>query len=352
MQTPPDSRSLAPPYWSGHGTFPESVVASFSEPDQFAAAIRPADVQLTVTQRGTYTAQFAAINVGRLALREFQANLAVVGHTALSPDYVVLSFLLDPAGAMHIAGHELDGDTMIQHAAGRACYQRTFGPTRLAHMLLPQPLLESVAANAAHVRRTPDKSHFGTPPAPALLRLRHLQNAVIRLAQAKPAVLAHKRAAHGLEQALMESISECFSGGDLHSVPLTYRKREAVMQRFQRLLDANPTGSLFIPEICDMLGVSARTLRLCCIEHLGMGPKRFLLLRRMHLVRGALLAATPFEKSVTAVAIEYGFWELGRFAVAYKALFGESPSVTLHNPVRAAVWPVAPDFAAAKRRLN
>ena len=56
-----------------------------------------------------------------------------------------------------------------------------------------------------------------------------------------------------------------------------------------------------------------------------MAPKRYLMLRRMHLVRRALRQAAPEVTSVTAVGTRYGFWELGRFAVEYQALFGESP---------------------------
>jgi AraC-like DNA-binding protein len=62
-----------------------------------------------------------------------------------------------------------------------------------------------------------------------------------------------------------------------------------------------------------------------------MGLVRYLWLRRMHLARSALIRADPASATVTGVATDYGFWELGRLSVEYRTLFGESPSVSLRG---------------------
>jgi AraC-like DNA-binding protein len=84
-----------------------------------------------------------------------------------------------------------------------------------------------------------------------------------------------------------------------------------------------------VAEIGGELGVADRTLRICCQQHLNMGPSRYLRARRMQLVRQALRRADSSETSVARIARLYGFEELGRFAASYRARFGELPSVTL-----------------------
>jgi AraC-like DNA-binding protein len=110
------------------------------------------------------------------------------------------------------------------------------------------------------------------------------------------------------------------------------RRHDAIVARFEEFLEANPDTPLYLTEICAAIGVAERTLRAACEEHLGMGPIRYLNLRRMHLVRRALLRADPSTATVTRLATDHGFWELGRFSVAYRALFDESPSDSLRRP--------------------
>ena len=99
------------------------------------------------------------------------------------------------------------------------------------------------------------------------------------------------------------------------------RQHAAIINRFEEVLAANCDRPMYLA-----------TLRSCCDEHLGMGPIRYLWLRRMHLARCPLLRADPAKATVTRIATDHGFWELGQFSVAYQELFGESPSASLRKP--------------------
>ena len=79
--------------------------------------------------------------------------------------------------------------------------------------------------------------------------------------------------------------------------------------------------------------VSERQLRNAFYGVYAISPIRYLRLWQLHQARRALRSRVDRAVSVTDVATSHGFYELGRFAVEYKALFGESPSKTLgHRP--------------------
>jgi AraC-like DNA-binding protein len=65
-----------------------------------------------------------------------------------------------------------------------------------------------------------------------------------------------------------------------------------------------------------------------------MSPAKYLKRYRMTQARLDLLEADPVAATVTQIATAWGFWELGRFAVEYRRLFGESPSETLKTFAR------------------
>jgi AraC-like DNA-binding protein len=103
------------------------------------------------------------------------------------------------------------------------------------------------------------------------------------------------------------------------------------LKRALAYLDEHHDQPVYVLELGRMLGMSTRTLELLFKRNLGMGPMRYLKLRRLQQVRASLRAADPYWTSVKTLALGAGFWDLGRFAREYRAQFKESPSTTLRK---------------------
>jgi AraC-like DNA-binding protein len=165
-----------------------------------------------------------------------------------------------------------------------------------------------------------------------MTRLLKLHKAIGQLAHDTPDILNLPEVRQALEDQLVHVMVRCLAEGAAVETTAGGRRHNAIIVRLEEFLEANPDRPIYLTEICAVVGAAERTLRAACEEHLGMGPIRYLTLRRMHLVRRALLRADPSKSTVTRVVTDHGFWELGRFSVAYRSLFGESPSETLRHP--------------------
>jgi len=84
-----------------------------------------------------------------------------------------------------------------------------------------------------------------------------------------------------------------------------------------------------VSELCRVVGLSERGLRNAFYTVRGTSPARSMRLARLHEVRRALTDGRDEGVTVTDVAVRFGFYELGRFAAAYRRAFGEAPSDTL-----------------------
>lgn len=312
---------------------PSSAVRTFSNADEYATAIRGGAFEVTVIARGDFSAKHTRIDFHRLWMQRISESLPRVWHSAIMRGRAPIMFRTQ--GGARLLSHGMD---MLTHqitrlSEGEDFYQLSRGPVSFGAMSLPVEDMAFIGATTAGSDLAPPRHSLIVAPRPgAMATLLRLHAAAGDLAKNKPQIIADPNAAHGLEQALLEAMAGCFDNSGVREDRTAQRQHHLIMRRFRRVLEENPSEPLYIPEICKAIGVAGRTLRTSCQEHLGMGPKRYLLLRRLNLVRQALRQAAPDKTTVTKAATEYGFWELGRFAGAYRSLFGETPSATLRRP--------------------
>lgn len=311
---------------------PSVSVCAFTDADQYAAELRQGPVELTVMQSGPFTAKLWTVDLEDFAMQRLSEVLARTSHVDSRSDRAFIAFRMEPGPMVIRNGVELSTKTLARMRPGQSYYQRTSGPTLHAALSLPLDKMDTMCAIGAGCQPTPRDDDVTITPSPgAMASLQRLTKAAADLAEDAPAVLAHPEAAHGLEQALIGAIVDCLGDGSADEDTHALRQHARIMRRFHEAIEQYAGEPLYVPELCKEIGASERTLRACCQEHLGIGPKHFLLLRRMNMVRRTLQRATPGETMVTEIAARYGFWQFGRFAGEYKALFGEAPSTTLRS---------------------
>jgi AraC-like DNA-binding protein len=309
-------------------------VVTFTDPQSYQAAIRPAQAEVLVTAKGDFQAELTRVELPRLWMQRSRESLPRVVHSTVCAERPPIFFLTGAdQAAMHHSGMDVSFGDIIVVGSSSTHHHRSDAPCHWATLSLTREnLATSGHALAGRDLTIPSVTHRLRPSLPMMSRLLKLHEAGGRLAQAAPPILARPEPVRALEEALVHAMIMCLIDGTPVEIGSGARQHAAIIARFEELLAVNHDRPLYLAEICAAIRVSERTLRVCCQEHLGMGPVRYLWLRRMHLARGALILATPATATVTGIAMDYGFWELGRFAGKYRALFGESPSASLRRP--------------------
>ena len=101
-----------------------------------------------------------------------------------------------------------------------------------------------------------------------------------------------------------------------------------IADRAIAFMEAHLDQPLRMGQVSQAIGTSWRSLDRAFATHYGMSPKHFLQLLRLARARRLLLGCHE-ECSVTGIADRCGIFHLGRFANAYRELYGELPMQTL-----------------------
>jgi AraC-like DNA-binding protein len=305
----------------------------FTEPSEFGAAIHGAKVDVTVTGRGRFEARSTAIDLGTVRIQRISECLPIISQSTNMGGRACFMFHTQPGPSIFRDGIEVTSDSMVRRQGKpQSHFQRSVGPLNWGTISMRLEDVPSVSEAVVGFDLAPPLiEQIIAPRSDALASLLRLHAAAGLLATEAPELIVNPEVAHGMEQVLMQSLIACLDGNSAKEATSTQSRHQKIMRRFHAILKVNATRPLYVLEIATSVGASLRSLTVCCQEHLGMGPKKFLLLRRMHLARQALVAANQCELTVTDVATQYGFWQFGRFAGQYKYLFGELPSATLHR---------------------
>jgi AraC-like DNA-binding protein len=139
---------------------------------------------------------------------------------------------------------------------------------------------------------------------------------------------AARRMERNLRDAVLFELLLAWPNNYTHSLD-TPAALPASTRRARDFIHAQAASNPSVADIAAAAGVGARALARGFDKHLGVSPLRYLQQVRLDRVRDALLAGGA--ATVTRVAMDWGFLQLGQFAASYRKRFGESPSETLRR---------------------
>ena len=278
---------------------PWSSVARFSDPEACEQAMQGVSgVEILPTTSGKFSTEVTKVRFNQLWTQRFHSTLPQVVSCALPADRQPISFLTEPSSpGLFYCGRELrPGDIAVFRED--MMHKRFDAGLQKAGMGLPKNELKRIFKTLIGCDFSESSDlRIVRPTSEAMSQLLKLHNIVTQLAHDTPDVLALPEVGRALEQKLIHLMMRCLVG-DVTRPALIKTRQRATMIKFEEFLEANCDRALYLTEVCTALDVAERTLRTCCEEHLGMGPIRYLTMRRMHLVHRAL---RRIESSQTTV---------------------------------------------------
>jgi AraC-like DNA-binding protein len=137
-----------------------------------------------------------------------------------------------------------------------------------------------------------------------------------------------------------EHLSHSVLAGFLFTVDHQHRERLAATRppgprsaviRVLDLMHEDPARAYTATELAKISGVGTRALQQSFQRHVGLAPMAYLRQVRLDRAQAQLSRPPSADTTVADIAHRWGFAHLGRFAAAYRARFGSTPSQTLHR---------------------
>ena len=114
----------------------------------------------------------------------------------------------------------------------------------------------------------------------------------------------------------------------LHEDRQVRAHRRLAVERAREYIARNLADPIRLSDLSRHAHTQARSLEYGFREVLGVSPMAYVRATRMQRARHLLRTTAVRTRSISEIALDCGFWHLSQFAVDYKRLFGESPSVT------------------------
>jgi AraC family ethanolamine operon transcriptional activator len=307
--------------------------ARFTEPAALATATPGVVMDVTPLRHEGFFVDLLTVRLGDLVLIRGACSPLLLVATP-GPATVALQFPMEHADALVLNGRLLPPFGFCLYGPGTQLVRSSTKDATYAVLVMAPEVAEThLAAEDGRPGIGPGEHVMRSARAEDWNRMERLIRSATDVAREAPEIFASEQPRLALRSSLLGIAREIVSTATGAEAAVRRRSPTAstrVVLGAEAYLNAHLDRPIYTDELCRVLGVSPATLGEAFHSALGISPHRYLKLRRLNMVRAALLrherAPQPLVKSV---ALAHGFWHLGQFSRDYRDHFGEAPSRTL-----------------------
>lgn len=275
-------------------------------------------------QPGRFTGELREFGVPGIRLIRETTNLRLHQHTAPPPDTLVLGVPMVSSAPSRFEGKPVGAGDVILFRGAAVCDFLCSGPMSILAVAIDLPLLTASRSPTPNAEAL-QSGTFLAAHAPAL---RNELNWLLAERQPGADILRHASVHLAILDRccqIVEQITTTVVGERL----LPPSQRQTLVNRVRDYVAGRPDDVLSVAQIAQGVGVTTRMLEYSFADVMGMSPTAYLRVIRLNAARRALRVADPGQTTVAEIAMDHGFWHLGRFSTYYSQMYGEKPSDTL-----------------------
>jgi len=255
------------------------------------------------------------------------ADQVLLTRGASQPGWIDFSLITKRNQQCRWQGRQYDANHVVVRGAQVGVDNLAARGAEIINLSVPIELIRRAAANSLRLNGDPARidwqCHCVEPSTLAAVEL-----LAKRFAESSESNLGSASDCYALEQELVVAALEVITSQMGSTTNELKRNRSELISRGQDYLHAHLAEPVGLIDLCEVLGVSTRTLQYAFRDRFGIGPIEYLRMLRLHAVRADLKTAREQGLSVREVAHRWGYHHLGNFAADYNRHFGVLPSKT------------------------
>lgn len=303
------------------------------DPQTMEDAIQKSQFEHCLDVPGQFCGKILHATNARTRLDWGRYSLPVLARGLVSADRMTLGMLLNKGEDSLFNGNALSPGSMMLYDEGGEINVRLPPDSNWLSIQLERPSLAEIGVEFLDSGFRCWSATLGNP-----VRRQILRNAEVLVSASDQVLRADMRGAdqaiNDIEDCVLLSMANLVTTRRFFSSQPSTKSRDRtlyIVRDADNYMEANIEFPITIAEICTSLNTNIKSLERAFLRTYGVGPKQYLLKKRLSKLRQLLNCGSALEPAFSLVDayMSCGLVHFGRAAQNYRALFGELPSQTL-----------------------